>query len=93
MQEDATHRHPLRLLAFSSMHPSLAQLALPVRAWHGAPCLHHEHFVTFDGERHHRRPPKEVRYTGQPTTVDISHSRGEVTSFTYIDGGRDHGIA
>jgi hypothetical protein len=75
------------------MPPSLAQLALPVRAWHGVPCLRHGRFVAFDDERHHRRPPKEVRYTGQPITVDVSRSGEEGTSCTHIDSGRNHGIA
>ena len=74
------------------MPPSLARLALPARAWHGVPCLRHGHFVAFDDERHHRRLPREVRYTGQPITVVIGRSMGEGTSQTYIDSGRNHGI-
>jgi hypothetical protein len=55
------------------MPPSLAQLALPARAWCA---LSQGHFVALDSERRSRRPLKEVRYTGHPIAVDMRGFEG-----------------
>src|SRR5437879_6000606 len=66
VRSGVTHHRPCRLLAFSSMPPLLALLALLARAWHGAPSPRHARFVAFDGGRCHRTLPRGVLYTGQP---------------------------